>query len=670
MSEEEQLPARSILDLKSELRKKQIEAIACKQKAKVPNTGLTMKEKTQVNICKKEKSSKQLLSETEQNEEKEINASRAKLEAKAKLYDKIVEGKLGDVPSDMFLVDFENKAVEGQCVSGKLQLKGFEDLPTFGQISEAEEEELKKMHQKWAQEEIEASLKDHVTYQDVLYDEIRSHGAGYYAFSRNEAKRAAEKASLDAMRKETLEKQKEADDFKRKKEKELKERLKKVREKKRLQMGLPLEEEPEEAATLEDALPKQFEEEMPVPQELPIETETKKPSVRPWDIGKPGVSPPIEIKPTRKVLAQDEWVEERRKDRPTEFAPPVAYQQNKPQHHYNQRKGTHSAHLFFTQQQKRTTASTTVENNNKYQQQQQQKVVLAQQQKPKPENAFEENLPISEKPNDVVHICGSGKRITTADIFNTELDSNIEQNDVTTETINGTSVCMDSKKLYKENSNFASNNVEEKKNSYESTTGLLKEDLNADKTLEDAESVESEMIDGDLATMESTRHSKGMSNFSRDYVNEETKNHSLTACSFTKDLNTKKTLKSAERVESEPINKNLVTPETNKLCKGNSIFASNYLKDKTRNYKSGSTLKLYSSDITTNFEDDISLSDRQKSAIPPPASMDYYTSSVVKRGPPIKRPKILESLSAGLSVNDKKKSDDQKKKDKGMLALF
>ncbi|KAK2715787.1 hypothetical protein QYM36_010380 [Artemia franciscana] len=113
-----------ILDLKSELRKKQIEAIACKQKAKVPNTGLTMKEKTQVNICKKEKSSKQLLSETEQNEEKEINASRAKLEAKAKLYDKIVEGKLGDVPSDMFLVDFENKAVEGQCVSGKLQLKG------------------------------------------------------------------------------------------------------------------------------------------------------------------------------------------------------------------------------------------------------------------------------------------------------------------------------------------------------------------------------------------------------------------------------------------------------------------------------------------------------------------------------------------------------------------
>ena len=65
-----------ILDLKSELRKKQIEAIACKQKAKVPNTGLTMKEKTQVNICKKEKSSKQLLSETEQNEEKEINASR------------------------------------------------------------------------------------------------------------------------------------------------------------------------------------------------------------------------------------------------------------------------------------------------------------------------------------------------------------------------------------------------------------------------------------------------------------------------------------------------------------------------------------------------------------------------------------------------------------------
>lgn len=44
--------------------------------------------------------------------------------------------------------------------------------------------------------------------------------------------------------------------------------------------------------------------------------EARKNHVRPWDIGKKGVK-------EHYVHTQDEWVEKKRKERPTEFAPPI-----------------------------------------------------------------------------------------------------------------------------------------------------------------------------------------------------------------------------------------------------------------------------------------------------------------------------------------------------------
>lgn len=174
----------------------------------------------------------------------------------------------------------------------------------------------------WEKEEEENRNKTNIHYEDVLYGEARTHGVGYYGFSKDEEERAKQQAALKNLRKETEDKQKKAQELKETREKLLAARLKAARNRKRARLGLPPEEdEPEsiipQPEKSEEELQKQKEQEE---RERLLE-EARQKYVRPWDVGKEGVK---EVE----IMTQKEWVEKKRKDRPTEFAPPTTYRKN------------------------------------------------------------------------------------------------------------------------------------------------------------------------------------------------------------------------------------------------------------------------------------------------------------------------------------------------------
>ena len=124
----------------------------------------------------------------------------------------------------------------------------------------------------------------------------------------------------------------------------MKERLKKVRDRKRLRMGLPMlednEEEEKQTDVSEDVgageeKDKSLEESvMEGLKSLRKEKEEaekearRKAFVREWDKGKEGVmdKPSYHfLKGEKKIMSQSEWVDEKRKMRPGEFAPPSIY---------------------------------------------------------------------------------------------------------------------------------------------------------------------------------------------------------------------------------------------------------------------------------------------------------------------------------------------------------
>ncbi|CAH2009865.1 unnamed protein product [Acanthoscelides obtectus] len=99
-------------------------------------------------------------------------------------------------------------------------------------------------------------------------------------------------------------------------------RIKAAKDRKRMRLGLP----PEEDEPRKPQKPCESEEEKEKREEEQKERETaekkleklRKKHVRPWDIGKEGVT-------IFEEMAQDEWLEKKRDERPHEFAPPQTY---------------------------------------------------------------------------------------------------------------------------------------------------------------------------------------------------------------------------------------------------------------------------------------------------------------------------------------------------------
>lgn len=90
------------------------------------------------------------------------------------------------------------------------------------------------MRQQWEKEEEEAMNKPvgPLHYQDIRFDEIRTHGVGYYQFSTNEEERQEQMKALDKLREQTLEQRVRAQKLKDKRKAALDARLAKVRERK------------------------------------------------------------------------------------------------------------------------------------------------------------------------------------------------------------------------------------------------------------------------------------------------------------------------------------------------------------------------------------------------------------------------------------------------------
>ncbi|EGI64036.1 Uncharacterized protein C3orf19-like protein [Acromyrmex echinatior] len=219
--------------------------------------------------------------------------SKLMLEAKARLYERLKKSKNNN---DKFLVDFENKLdepdeefvdetidkeypieseenwVEYQDCFGRTRKCLREDLPHMQKkdelikheimkkhIGEDKEEEDKEqypvqekepeieiMRRKWEEQTRKLVDKVDIHYQDILFDEARTHGVGYYAFSQDEEERTKQQENLANLRKETERKQREMKETKELKERLEQNRLKAARIRQRIRAGLPAEPTEEE----------------------------------------------------------------------------------------------------------------------------------------------------------------------------------------------------------------------------------------------------------------------------------------------------------------------------------------------------------------------------------------------------------------------------------------
>ncbi|CAL8139266.1 unnamed protein product [Orchesella dallaii] len=192
--------------------------------------------------------------------------------------------------------------------------------------------------EKW---ELEAELlaaKDKVHYQDILYDEVRTHGVGFYAFDKDEAKRAEQMRELKKASEVTKQTREKLKKEKKSKKSALKIRLKKIRDRKRAKAGLPpLPESEEDEGDDEEEDNKE--------EEKTDETEEQKaPEIRAWDVGKTGVFGP---KPSTFDELDEKWLKDRRSDRNPDFAPPSSiYSEGGLRKQYNSQTTSSSSSSF------------------------------------------------------------------------------------------------------------------------------------------------------------------------------------------------------------------------------------------------------------------------------------------------------------------------------------
>ncbi|XP_032679144.1 coiled-coil domain-containing protein 174 [Odontomachus brunneus] len=282
----------SLVGLKAELLRKQAEVNEVKLKTE-PINALPQLNK---------KRNKRTIAEDTKKNTKEIidpedivahKKSRLMLEAKARLYEKLKKSKNNN---DKFLVDFKNKMdecdefmdetineeypiepeenwVEYQDCFGRTRKCLREDLPHMQRKDdiikqeimkknanndtieedneqystiEEKEPEIEIMRRKWEEQTQKLADKADIHYQDILFDEARTHGVGYYAFSQDEEKRIKQQENLANLRKETEKRQKEMKEIKELKERMEQNRLKAARIRQRIRAGLPAEPTEEE----------------------------------------------------------------------------------------------------------------------------------------------------------------------------------------------------------------------------------------------------------------------------------------------------------------------------------------------------------------------------------------------------------------------------------------
>ncbi|KAI4494233.1 hypothetical protein M0802_009102 [Mischocyttarus mexicanus] len=281
----------SLVGLKAELLRKQTEVKEAKAHIETIQTNKLKRKFKQVKNDNKS-SPKELTDVEDINNHKK---SKIVLEAKARLYTKLKKLKN---TNDNYLVDFTNKSDESEeeiikeddyddrfvdpednwveyedcfgrtrkCLAKDLLLmrekdellkqeimkKNMQQSNESNKIEEAQpikESEIDIMRRKWEEQTQKLADKSDIHYQDVLFDEARGHGVGYYAFSQDEEERVKQQQNLNNLRKETEQKQKHIKELKDMKDKMEQNRLKAARIRQRIRAGLPAESEEQEDST-------------------------------------------------------------------------------------------------------------------------------------------------------------------------------------------------------------------------------------------------------------------------------------------------------------------------------------------------------------------------------------------------------------------------------------
>ena len=363
----------SLVDLKAEVFRKTQEALYNKAHGR-NKANVASQEKKKRDIWSKSNSMVLKRSaEDMEKEKKDRMRIQAALEEKAAIYDRLKRGKYRD-KDQLFLVNFdededdmhnkdygdEDEWVEytdalgrsRKCHKSDLDEMRKRDMEEFGEegtsLTEAQQsllsEDMRRdiLRQKWEREEEENLKKTQLHYNDILFDEARTHSAAFFKFSRNEADRVAQQDNLKSLHKETLEARASKESSKAKRKADMDKRLLKIRNKKRLKMGLPAlpEEDPEQIKEAKEEEANKSIEDSVVDNIKALrqaeENRMRNNIVREWDIGKEGVmakkatdqeefKEKLKFSMERKVLTQEEWNNKKRQERPNEFAPPAQY---------------------------------------------------------------------------------------------------------------------------------------------------------------------------------------------------------------------------------------------------------------------------------------------------------------------------------------------------------
>ncbi|XP_011305378.1 coiled-coil domain-containing protein 174 [Fopius arisanus] len=368
----------SLVGLKAELLRKQAEVQEARAKHKTQSPTVLRPKLKSKTLKQSSKTSDSKVTEIE--DVNELKKSRYMLEAKSRLYEKLKKTH-GD-RSHNYLVDFSHKPISSSSSEDEIyNEEDYEDknsdpeddwveysdcfgrtrkclrrdLPKMEEkdkmvkqeiredsssdtegppnpplfIPPPKEPEIEKLRKKWEEQTEKLSHKPDIHYQDILFDEARAHGVGYYAFSQDEDERLKQQANLLKIRKETEERQRDVQSVNELKAQIEKNRLKAARIRQRIRAGLPAEPDEEEETPKPPVQPSTTSE--------PIENLEKpsKADEQSEDHSLCVIEDKIKAfaellgkRPKFRELSQEEWIHKRRKDRMGEFAP--VYENFKP----------------------------------------------------------------------------------------------------------------------------------------------------------------------------------------------------------------------------------------------------------------------------------------------------------------------------------------------------
>lgn len=238
-------------------------------------------------------------------------------------------------------------------------------------VESMQQSKISVQRQQWEQTERENIDRDEIHYQDVFFDEARTHGVGYYAFSADKGERQRQQSALDSERNKTRTAQEKREQFRANRDKIVFDRMFAAKNRQRARSGLPLlaiEEfeamQAEAKARTETQTNDDFEEKREKaadkskdPDAAQIEDmldAKRRQHLRPWDMGKTEYgmgatrtqeSPEWAYKPEKEPLSQREWNEQKRSERNAEFAPPSSHA-NAGRDNKNGRFESRSAHAW------------------------------------------------------------------------------------------------------------------------------------------------------------------------------------------------------------------------------------------------------------------------------------------------------------------------------------